>query len=47
MFRLIHYTSCTVGNGEAERYHNPGDPGMQKIRQLLNRGYKQRMPATG
>ena len=36
MFRLIHYTSCTVGIDEAERYHNPKDPGMQQIRQLLN-----------
>ena len=40
MFRLIHYTSCTVGIDEAERYHNPRDPGMQQIRQLLNSGYK-------
>jgi hypothetical protein len=31
MFRLIHYTSCTVGIDEAERYHNPKDPGMQQI----------------
>jgi hypothetical protein len=45
MFRLIHYTSCTVGIDEAERYHNPRDPGMQQIRQLLNSGYKQGMPA--
>ncbi len=45
MFRLIHYTSCTVGIDEAERYHNPKDPGMQQIRQLLNSGYKQGMPA--
>jgi hypothetical protein len=45
MFRLIHYTSCTVGVDEAERYHNPRDPGMQQIRQLLNSGYKQGMPA--
>ena len=44
MFRLIHYTSCTVGIDEAERYHNPKDPGMQQIRQLLNGGYKQGMP---
>ena len=36
MFRLIHHTSCTVGINEAERYHNPRDPGMQQIRQLLN-----------
>jgi len=45
MFRLIHQTSCTVGIDEAERYHNPKDPGMQQIRQLLNSGYKQGMPA--
>jgi DNA primase len=45
MFRLIHYTSCTVGIDEAERYHNPRDPGMQQIRQLLNSGYKAGMPA--
>jgi len=45
MFRLIHYTSCTVGIDEAERYHNPRDPGMQQIRQLLNSGYKTGMPA--
>ncbi|MBA3869961.1 MAG: hypothetical protein H0X30_12510 [Anaerolineae bacterium] len=45
MFRLIHYTRCTVGIDEAERYHNPKDPGMQQIRQLLNSGYKQGMPA--
>ena len=45
MFRLIHYTSCTVGIDEAERYHNPKDPGMQQIHQLLNSGYKQGMPA--
>jgi DNA primase len=45
MFRLIHYTSCTVGIDEAESYHNPKDPGMQQIRQLLNSGYKQGMPA--
>jgi hypothetical protein len=45
MFRLIHYTSCTVGIDEAERYHNPRDIGMQQIRQLLNSGYKQGMPA--
>lgn len=45
MFRLIHYTSCIVGIDEAERYHNPKDPGMQQIRQLLNSGYKQGMPA--
>ncbi|MCS7069957.1 MAG: hypothetical protein NZM00_00510 [Anaerolinea sp.] len=45
MFRLIHYTSCTVGIDEAERYHNPKDPGMQQIRQLLNSGYKGGMPA--
>ncbi len=45
MFRLIHHTSCTVGIDEAERYHNPRDPGMQQIRQLLNSGYKAGMPA--
>ncbi len=45
MFRLIHHASCTVGIDEAERYHNPRDPGMQQIRQLLNSGYKQGMPA--
>ncbi len=45
MFRLIHTTSCTVGIDEAERYHNPKDPGMQQIRQLLNSGYKAGMPA--
>jgi hypothetical protein len=45
MFRLIHQTSCTVGIDEAERYHNPKDPEMQQIRQLLNSGYKQGMPA--
>ncbi|MDX1992562.1 MAG: hypothetical protein SF029_09235 [bacterium] len=45
MFRLIHHTSCTVGIDEAERYHNPKDSGMQQIRQLLNSGYKQGMPA--
>jgi DNA primase len=45
MFRLIHQTRCTVGIDEAERYHNPKDPGMQQIRQLLNSGYKQGMPA--
>jgi len=45
MFRLIHQMSCTVGIDEAERYHNPKDPGMQQIRQLLNSGYKQGMPA--
>jgi hypothetical protein len=45
MFRLIHHTSCTVGIDEAERFHNPKDPGMQQIRQLLNSGYKQGMPA--
>jgi hypothetical protein len=45
MFRLIHTTSCTVGIDEAERYHNPRDPAMQQIRQLLNSGYKQGMPA--
>ncbi|MBC6935112.1 MAG: hypothetical protein DWB42_04670 [Chloroflexi bacterium] len=45
MFRLIHQTSCTVGIDEAERYHNPKDPGMQQIRQLLNSGYKQGIPA--
>ena len=45
MFRMIHYTACTVGIDEAERYHNPRDPGMQQIRQLLNSGYKSGMPA--
>lgn len=45
MFRLIHTTSCTVGIDEAERFHNPKDPGMQQIRQLLNSGYKAGMPA--
>ncbi|MBE2182400.1 MAG: hypothetical protein IAE89_03140 [Anaerolineae bacterium] len=45
MFRLIHTTSCTVGIDEAERFHNPKDPGMQQIRQLLNSGYKHGMPA--
>ncbi|MBC7813873.1 MAG: hypothetical protein H7175_22145, partial [Burkholderiales bacterium] len=45
MFRLIHHTSCTVGIDEAERYHNPKDAGIQQIRQLLNSGYKQGMPA--
>jgi hypothetical protein len=45
MFRLIHQTSCTVGIDEAERYHNPKDPGMQQVRQFLNSGYKQGMPA--
>lgn len=45
MFRLIYTTSCTVGIDEAERYHNPRDPGMQQIRQLLNSGYKAGMPA--
>jgi hypothetical protein len=45
MFRVIHQTACTVGIDEAERYHNPRDPGMQQIRQLLNSGYKQGMPA--
>jgi hypothetical protein len=44
MFRLIHNTCCTVGINEAERYHNPKDPGMQQIRQLLNSGYKHAMP---
>jgi hypothetical protein len=44
-FRLIHYASCMVGIDEAERYHNPRDPGMQQIRQLLNSGYKAGMPA--
>lgn len=45
IFRLIHCTSCTVGIDEAERYHNPRDPGIQQIRQLLNSGYKAGMPA--
>ncbi|MCU0499916.1 MAG: hypothetical protein MUF87_21405 [Anaerolineae bacterium] len=44
MFRLIHCTGCSVGIDEAERYHNPKDPAMQQIRQLLNSGYKQGMP---
>jgi hypothetical protein len=34
-----------VGIDEAERYHNPRDPEMQQIRQLLNSGYKPGMPA--
>jgi hypothetical protein len=41
----IQSTGCTVGIDEAERYHNPRDAGMQQIRQLLNSGYKQGMPA--
>ena len=45
MFRLINNNGCTVGVDEAERYHNPKDAGMQQIRQLLNSGYKQGMPA--
>jgi len=45
MFRLIHQTGCTVGIDEAERYHNPKDPAMMQIRQLLNSGYKHGMPA--
>jgi hypothetical protein len=45
MFRLIHNTGCTVGIDEAERYHNPKDPGMQQIHQLLNSGYKHGMLA--
>jgi hypothetical protein len=45
LFRLIHTTRCTVGIDEAERYHNPKDPAMQQIRQLLNSGYKAGMPA--
>jgi DNA primase len=45
MFRLIHQTSCTVGIDEAERYHNPKDPAMMQIKQLLNSGYKHGMPA--
>jgi hypothetical protein len=45
MFRLIHTTSCTVGIDEAERYHNPKDPALGQIRQLLNSGYKSGMPA--
>ena len=45
MFRLIHMINCTVGIDEAERYHNPRDPAMQQIRQLLNSGYKAGMPA--
>jgi hypothetical protein len=46
MFRLIHQTSCTVGIDEAQRYHNPKDPGMQQICQLLSSGYKQGMHLT-
>ncbi len=45
MFRLIHQTRCTVGIDEAERYHNPKNPGMQQLHQLLNSVYKQGMPA--
>jgi hypothetical protein len=45
MFRLIHQTNCTVGIDEAERYHNPKDPAMMQIKQLLNSGYKHGMPA--
>ena len=45
IFRLVHVTGCAVGIDEAERYHNPRDPGMQQIRQLLNSGYKAGMPA--
>ena len=30
---------------EAKRYSNPKDIGLQQIRQLLNSGYKQGMPA--
>jgi DNA primase len=45
MFRLIHQTGCTVGIDEAERYHNPKDPAMIQIKQLLNSGYKHGMPA--
>ncbi len=45
LFRLIHHNGCTVGIDEAERYHNPRDTAMQQIRQLLNSGYKQGMPA--
>jgi hypothetical protein len=45
MFRLIRLTSGTVGIDETERYRNPKDPAMQQIRQLLNSGYKQAMPA--
>jgi DNA primase len=45
MFRLIHQTGCTVGIDEAERYHNPKDPAMMQIKQLLNSGYKHGMPA--
>jgi DNA primase len=45
LFRIIHHNACTVGIDEAERYHNPRDPEMQQIRQLLNSGYKPGMPA--
>ncbi|MCI0714381.1 MAG: toprim domain-containing protein [Chloroflexi bacterium] len=45
LFRLIHQNACSVGIDEAERYHNPRDPEMQQIRQLLNSGYKPGMPA--
>jgi hypothetical protein len=45
MFRLIHQTGCTVGIDEAERYHNPKDPAMMQIKQLLNSGDKHGMPA--
>lgn len=30
---------------EAERYHNPKEPAMIQIKQILNSGYKQGMPA--
>jgi hypothetical protein len=40
MFRLINNNGCTVGIDEAERYHNPKNPGMQQLHQLLNSGSK-------
>jgi hypothetical protein len=45
IFRLIHQTNCTVGIDEAERYHNPKDPGMMQIKQLLNTGIRQGISA--
>jgi hypothetical protein len=33
------------GTPRFNQTHNPKDPGMQQIRQLLNSGYKQGMPA--
>ena len=45
MFYMVHYTSCTIGIDEAERYHHPKDIGVQQICQLLNSGYKQGMLA--